>query len=833
MEKIDGTFIDPFSKETYDNTYNYLNEGIYATRLRVAKDIASVEKDKDYWTEKFIYLQEDFKFVPGGRIVSNAGTGLKGTTYINCFVDGFTGEDQDSMEGILSALRRQALILKSEGGYGFCADVMRPRGSFINGIGNDSPGAVKMLDMWDTQSAVITEGSGKAKDHDKGKIKIRKGAQMVTESVTAPDIEEFITAKQTPGRLTKFNMSVLITDEFMDAVKKHKKWDLIFPDYDWNIDVYKKEWDGNIKKWKEKGYPVKVYKTFEDANELWDLITISTYNKNEPGILFLDRMNQLNNLWYCEYLSATNPCGEQILPIGGVCLLGSINLTQFINQNRTDFDYDKLKELIPIAVRFMDNVNDITNVPLEEQKANLKEKRRIGLGIMGYGSALMIMKQRYGSKKALKMTDKLMKFIMNETYRASIMLAKEKGSFPKYDKEKYMTGNFIKNLDQDVLDLMKLYGIRNSHLLSIQPNGNSSIFANVVSGGQEPVFMPEYIRTVSVPICPDFLDVPKNVDFAGKKFISKDAWEWINEGDESLLKVSKNGDTFKFDKSRGLLKEVQCKDYAVRILEEYGEWDSKADWAATITDLSIDEHVNTMLVLSKYIDSAMSKTVNLPNDYPYEDFKNLYMKLYDSKTVKGCTTYRIGTMTEVLASIKKDDKKSNKIEKNNAPKRPVELAHDIHHVSVKGEKWIVLVGLLEGDPFEVFAFKPKMIHIPTTVKTGTLKKVKRGIYNLTCDNGFIIENISENFETDEQESLTRMISTALRHGTDIQFIYEQLNKSNGDITSFNKAIGRSLKKYIKDGSKVKEVCDNCGGVDTLVYQEGCLICRNCGSSVCS
>src|ERR1022692_1631406 len=205
--KINTQFVDDFSKEIYEQTYRYGQEDINQTQLRVAKDLASVEKDPDYWTQEFLWALEDFKFSPGGRITSNAGTGLKGTTYINCFVDGFVGEDRDSMEGILDTLRRQALILKSEGGYGFCADVMRPRGSFINGIGNESPGSVRMLDMWDTQSGVITEGSGKKTTKEKAKGKIRKGAQMVTMSCFHPDIEEFITAKQSSGRLTKFNMS--------------------------------------------------------------------------------------------------------------------------------------------------------------------------------------------------------------------------------------------------------------------------------------------------------------------------------------------------------------------------------------------------------------------------------------------------------------------------------------------------------------------------------------------------------------------------------------------------------------------------------------------------
>lgn len=1232
----DSIFIDEFSKEIYEQTYKFNDETVGETFERMSKSLASVETDYDYWVDKFTDLFDDFKFIPGGRIISNAGTGLKGTTFINCFVDGFTGHDQDSMEGILEALKRQALILKSEGGYGFCADTMRPRGSYVSGIGNESPGAVQMLDMWDTQSAVITAGSGRKSK--KGKQKIRKGAQMVTMSCWHPDIEEFIKSKQTPGRLTKFNMSVLVSDEFMDAVENNKSWSLEFPDHDKYPTEYVNEWDGNLKAWKEKGYTTTIFKTYENANELWDLMMTSTYNRNEPGILFYDTINKLNNLYYNEHITATNPCGEQLLPIGGVCLLGSLNLTQFIDIKNNDWDYDKLEEYIPVAIRFMDNVNDVTNVPLQDQKDNLQNKRRIGLGIMGYGSALMMMKVRYGSQKALELTDKLMNFIMNTGYKASADIAGEKGSFKLYDEEKYLAGNFVSKLEPETIERIRKNGMRNSHVFSIQPTGNTGILANVVSGGLEPIFMPEYMRTSIMPYAPEGLDVPKNVDWSNKSYESSTEWAWIKEGDENLLRTNFNGYNWKFDKSRGLLRETIVKDYAVRFLEARGEWDPNADWAATTTELSIDEHVDSMKILANYIDSAMSKcivkgtlittdkgilpieelsnsyneedtfqdtnddykvldengelknvtkhyyggmkdsyeikfsngfkvqaaythkfktedgwksvldleegdvvfnrnnsidiennyieiespsfkyskkytfpkvldekyakflgmmlsdgtinnnsigivekddnvgqmadtlmkdlfgeevksykdkrndviyhhinsrplsryfknyigenaltkkipndillsnnsvkkafiegltldgyikednnlviyegysediavktsyilnslgydyylgtkkvktgklskisymvkayltdkyiqpieehkyeysttgkkqkqayvneveqynnlpktnddnyfsfrnlrkslksssftrrelldklgieydnnlscvkvtsvdyigkkevydievedthsylinglvshnTVNIPNEFKFEDFKDLYMKLYKTGTVKGGTTYRAGTMTEVLGSVdKKEEVNENKISKTNAPKRPKSLGCDIYHVTAAKQKWVVIVGKLEEDPYEIFAFKPKSIHLPTSVTEGSLVKVKKGVYNLECSNGLIIDNIAEHFETDEQEALTRMISTSLRHGADVQFVVEQLNKSEGTIVSFAKAIGRTLKRYIKDGIESKEACENCGE-QTLVYQEGCFVCTNCGGSKCS
>ena len=834
LKTLKGTkFIDDFSKEIYEQTYEYNKETIDGTFKRVAEDLASIESDKVFWTNQFNWLLEDFKFIPGGRILSNAGTGLKGTTYINCFVDGFTGEDRDSMDGIFDALKRQGKILKSEGGYGFCADTMRPRGSFIFGIGNESPGAVKMLDMWDTQSTVITAGSGRKTTKEKGKIKIRKGAQMVTMSVWHPDIEEFITSKQTAGRLTKFNMSALITDDFMDAVENNKPWKLEFPDYETEPVAYKKEWNGNLKEWKAKGYPVTINKEYDNANQLWDVIMQSTYNRNEPGVLFVDTMNRLNNLYYCEYISATNPCGEQILPTGGVCLLGSLNLAQFVDFENKDFDYEKLAEALPIAVRMLDNVNDVTNVPLEVQKDNLYNKRRIGLGILGYGSALMMMQVRYGSEYAIKITEKLQRFIMNESYRASSKLAKEKGSFPAFDKDKYLAGNFVKNLDPDVIESIATFGIRNSHLLSHQPTGNTSIIGNILSGGQEPIFLPEYIRTSIFPYPPTGLSIPTSIDWGGKSFkCDETKWEWIKEGDEQLLSTTFQGHTWKYDRSRGLLRETVVKDFAVRFLESKGLWNPKAEWAATTTELTIDEHMKTMTVFAKYIDSAMSKTVNLPSDYPFEDFKRLYSTLYKTGTVKGCTTYRAGTMTEVLASLSKanEDTDDNKINKTTAPKRPKSLQCEIHHVTAEGIKWMVIVGLLGEDPYEVFAFKPKAIHLPAKIKTATLTKIKKGRYDLECED-IVIENIRDHFETSEQEALTRIISTALRHGTDIEFIVDQLAKSEGTITSFSKAIGRSLKKYITE-RKLEKTCDNCESKN-VALQEGCHTCMDCGSSKCS
>lgn len=834
-EKFKTHFTNQFSERIYDETYRFhgMDSDINDTLWRVALDIASNEKDIHTWATRFYLIMQDFAFMPGGRITSNAGTGLKGTTYVNCFVSDFGGEDQDSMDGILRALSKQAKILKSEGGYGFCASVMRPSGEFISGIGNSTPGAVRMLDMWDTQSKVITKGSDLNTTNSPAgkKKKIRKGAQMVTLHDWHPDIVEFITAKQSPGRLENFNMSVLISDRFMDAVKNDKPWDLVFPDMHASAqvkDAYVKTWDGNLDKWISLGLPVKIHRSFDSARELWDLIIRSTYNRNEPGVLFVDTINRMNNLKYNEYIMATNPCGEQVLSSNSSCLLSSLNLVNFIDEN--SWDLEKIAVYINVGVRFMDNVVDRTLYPLPEIEKMSKQNRRIGLGVLGYASALYMMKSRYGSKSALKKTDVLMTTIKNEAYRASALLAEEKGYFPSFQKE-YLDSEFVKTLDPDVIKLIEKHGMRNSHLTSIQPTGNSSVYANLVSGGQEPVFSPISVRTVSVVDKPEGLSVPKVINWADKTYSSCNTdWAWVKEGDDNLLSCSHDKDIFKIDRNRGLLKEEVIMDYAVKKLTEMGLWDNKAEWAVSAQNLSIEDHLGTMTMFAKHIDSSASKTINVPNSYPFDDFKEVYLRAWETGVIKGVTTYREGTMASVLATADSQKKAANKIHKTKAPERPKTLPCEIYRVTAEHKKWVVLVGILEEDPFEVFAFKEKELELGSDYESGRLTKVRGGEYKLEYNSDKVIENLKDYFETDAQEALTRIISTALRHGTDVEFIVSQLQKSEGTISSFSKAIARVLKKYVKEAKSIK--CSQCASKN-IGMQEGCFVCRDCGNSKCS
>lgn len=921
----------------------------------------------------------------------------------NCYVSPRRKEDIDSIDGILEDVLNQCQTLKSEGGWGQNFSFIRPRGAFIFGIGVETPGAVKYMEIYDKTSDVITSGSGKKSANKKAKGKIRKGAMMGVIDVWHPDVEEFIRAKQQPGRLTKFNVSVNITDEFMERLNKVQelrekkaleqlieamdKWELRFPDT--QFEKYEDEWDGNLKAWEEKGYPVVVYKVVS-VTDLWNTIMESTYNRAEPGVLFLDRANHFLPLSYAETVVATNPCftgdtmvmtsrgfvrieelvdtghyppsrvlssrepvgghgtdllpytnarctgrrevvkvmlsngmeirctpehlfwtgeryveaqsllgqtlnltsfadvehiiptlssfpsaidqevlrrvglgwspdlafvlgwltgdgwisgdkvglifgkddadalarvteilnswgfqptpsvdkngsstlyvhnkslvaffktlgveqtraagkrvpasifkvhkeliaefldglfsadgsvlslpngnywvsltsaskallndvqllllmfgithhstyfidressfayttvlgeektyvghpyydlrifgkgitafsknvkftierkqqrlvelcakrfkrkdsivtvidvipdgeelvyditvpethnfianglvvhncGEQTLAAGGVCNLGSVNLTQFVRPQRDGFALKQIRKYVRYLVRFLDNINTLSHAPLPEYEASMRKKRRIGIGILGWGSALFMLKVRFGSEKAAQLRDKVMSTIAREAYMASIDLAIEKGKFQYCDPKKHAEGAFVKslNLPEEYMEKLRTTGIRNSSLLSIQPTGNTSILANVVSGGLEPIFMPEYVRTVIVNHLPDEIaDVtPKWYEGEWKE---TEMFKKAKEGDEEILRGEHNGTVYKIDKNRGLTKEVLCQDYGVRWLDERGEWDPDAEWAVTTSNLAVQDHVEDLKGFARWVDSAMSKCV--------------------------------------------------------------------------------------------------------------------------------------------------------------------------------------------------------------------------------
>jgi ribonucleoside-diphosphate reductase alpha chain len=824
----------PISQGVWFGTRKWeTDRDIEDTHSRTASFMAINEgENSEKWAQEYYKLLSPMKLVPAGRIASNAGTGLTGTCLINCFVSGFRGANQDSIGSIYEEVARQAKILKSEGGYGCNFDVLRPRGAYVKGIGVQSPGTVEIMKLWDASSAIITAGSGKSND-GKGKNKIRKGAMMGTLSCWHPSVEEFVTVKTNPaGGLTRFNLSVLVTDNFMDAVKRHKPWVLKFPEVE--HEKYDEEWDGDIFSWEQKGYPVRIWKKYDDASELWDLIMRSNYERAEPGVLFIDRVNKMNNLRYTEKIYTTNPCGEQPLPTGGSCVLSSINLVNYVNESATDYDYDALRQDIPVMLRFLDSVIDMTTYPLPEQEEEAKAKRRIGIGYLGYGSSLYLLKLRYGSPKALRVTKKLASFVTNRLYEASADLAKEKGTFPLYDKKEYMKSEFLNSaLDDIVLSKIKRYGIRNSHVTTNAPTGNSSVLAGNVSSGIEPVVNFSYLRTVNEGTIPSELELPKKIDWDTHTYEVENGWEWVMEEDQYVLTktcpvMSYDGiklkDTvFKIYKERGLCREEEVYDYAY--LKMGDDFDEKAPYAITLYDLSIDDHIKTLAVFAKYVDSAVSKTVNVPNDCSFEDFKKVYIKAYNTGVIKGLTTFRMGTMASVISH-----KGSKRQIPWDIPERPKSLPCHVYNIKVSKENWKVFVGLKEGVPFEVFAGKVEMVDLPKSIKEGSLLRVKSGVYQFEHDGEILIKDLVKVFQNSQHDAMTRLISIPLRFGIPIDFVIEQINKASGSVVDFSKCVMRALKKYLPDGI-ITGKCPECNSDLTLL--EGCAKCLSCGFAKCS
>ncbi|MGB1575732.1 MAG: adenosylcobalamin-dependent ribonucleoside-diphosphate reductase, partial [Paracoccaceae bacterium] len=441
FKEADGTPLDGTVEDTW---------------RRIARALAVVEKDADRWENEFNGALEDFKFLPAGRITAGAGTARK-VTLFNCFV---MGTIPDSMGGIFDMLKEAALTMQQGGGIGYDFSTIRPKGALVTGVAADASGPLSFMDVWDSMCRTIMSAGS------------RRGAMMATMRCDHPDIEDFITAKSDAARLRMFNVSVLVTDPFMEAVKANGSWDLVF--------------DG------------KVYQTVK-ARDLWNKIMRSTYDYAEPGVIFIDRINKANNLGYCETIAATNPCGEQPLPPYGACLLGSINLARLVKdpfEADADLDVDGLSKLVSTAVRMMDNVVDASEFPLPQQAQEAQAKRRIGLGVTGLADALLMTGLRYGSDEAARQTDRWLHAIARAAYLASVELAKEKGAFPLFDADPFLASDAMMQMDEDVRDQIRTHGIRNALLTSIAPTGTISLYAGNVSSGIEPVFAYAYTRKV-------------------------------------------------------------------------------------------------------------------------------------------------------------------------------------------------------------------------------------------------------------------------------------------------------------------------------------------------
>ena len=456
-------FAAPIAEQIWDMKYRFkqadgtpIDNTVEDSWHRIAGALASVESSPEAWEPKFFDALSDFKFLPAGRITAGAGT-ERSVTLFNCFV---MGTIPDSMGGIFDMLKEAALTMQQGGGIGYDFTTIRPKGAKVKGVAADASGPLSFMDVWDAMCRTIMSAGS------------RRGAMMATMRCDHPDILDFITAKRDPARLRMFNVSVLVTDAFMDAVKSDGSWDLVF--------------EGE------------VFQTMK-AMDLWDQIMSSTFEFAEPGVIFIDRINKANNLSYCETIAATNPCGEQPLPPYGACLLGSINMARLVSKpfaKGANLDEAGMADLVATAVRMMDNVVDASRFPLEAQRREAEAKRRIGLGVTGLADALLMVGLRYGSEEAAAQTETWMHQIARAAYLASVELAKEKGSFPLFDVEGYLASGAMQQMDADVRDAIAEHGIRNALLTSIAPTGTISLYAGNVSSGIEPVFAYAYTRKV-------------------------------------------------------------------------------------------------------------------------------------------------------------------------------------------------------------------------------------------------------------------------------------------------------------------------------------------------
>ncbi len=745
-----------------------LDKTIEDSWRRIATALAEPEKEPALWAERFYQALENFRFLPAGRVVAGAGAG-RNVTLFNCFVMGTVPDD---MAGIFTHLREAALTMQQGGGIGYDFSTLRPKGAPVKGVGADASGPLSFMDVWDAMCRTIMSAGH------------RRGAMMATLRCDHPDIEAFIEAKQAPGRLRMFNLSVLATDAFMTAVKEDAPWELKFA-----------------------GTTYKVL----PARELWDKIMRATYAYAEPGIIFIDRINRRNNLWYCEQINSTNPCGEQPLPPYGACLLGSINLASLvINPFEADahLDLEALERLVPLAVRMMDNVVDVSRFPLDQQLEEAKAKRRIGLGVTGLADALIMCGVRYGAAAAVALTEGWMKAIERAAYLASAALAAEKGPFPLFDRDKYLAGETVKGLDEDVRAEIAKHGIRNALLTSIAPTGTISIFADNVSSGLEPVFSFRYTRNVLMP--------------------------------------------------DGTRKEEEVSDYAYRLFHRLkGEATKLPDYFVDAQSLAPGDHLVMQAAVQKYVDSSISKTINLPADIAFESFKDIYLQAYELGC-KGCTTYRPNDVTGAVLAVK-----------NEPPTREPELPlpapaakpTDIYEAG--GVVYMTQpLSRPESLPGQTYKIKwPDGDHAMYITINDVIQDGRRRPFEI-----FINSKNMEHYAW--TVGLTRMISDVFRRGGDVSFVVEEMKAvfdprggawmGGKYVPSLLAAIGDVIEHHMIDigfmparESGPKDIaqrqvanlptggavaarmaqCPKCGEA-SLIRVEGCDQCTSCGYSRC-
>ena len=724
---------------------------------RVAKALAAVERDPAAWEERFAGAMTELKFLPAGRILAGAGS-ERDVTLFNCFVMGRIG---DSMSEIFANLREAALTLQMGGGIGYDFSTLRPRGAVVKGVGADASGPLSFMDVWDSMCRTIMSAGH------------RRGAMMGTLRCDHPDIEDFITAKQESSRLRMFNLSVLVTDAFVEAVREDKDWDLVF-----------------------NGETFRTVK----ARELWDRIMRATYDYAEPGVIFIDRINQMNNLSYAEEIFATNPCGEQPLPPYGACLLGSVNLARLVKrpfEGDAELDLEELERLTRLGVRMLDNAIEVSRFPLPEQAEEAKAKRRIGLGVTGLADALILCGLTYGSREAVAATERWMTVFRDAAYAASVDLATEKGSFPLFDSEKFLTSESVKTLPEDLKQDIARMGIRNGLVTSVAPTGTISLLAGNVSSGLEPVFAFSYRRNILLP-----------------------------------------------DGSR---KQEKVEDYAQQLFHRLkGKEEPLPEAFVDAQRLEPSAHLVMQATVQRYIDSSVSKTINLPADISFDGFKSVYLQAYDMGC-NGRTTYRPNDVTGAVLEVESSPPSSA------ADQEPG-----------------------DGGPYESVVYMSQPLDRPEALPGRTYKlqwpESDHAIYitlNDIVQDGrrrpFEIFINSKNMEHYAWTvALTRMISAVFRRGGDVAFVVEELKAvfdprggawmKGRYLPSLLAAIGEVIEQHmveigflsgpaeigeearravvLGEGAARPAQCPRCGSA-ALIKQEGCDLCTACGHSRCS
>ena len=622
----------------------------YQRVARALADVEETEENKAKWFDKFLWVLRQGA-VPAGRIISNAGARAHkpATSTINCTVSGTVG---DSMDDILGKVHEAGLTLKAGCGIGYDFSTLRPRGAYVSGAGAYTSGPLSFMDIYDKMCFTVSSAGG------------RRGAQMATFDVRHPDVFEFIRAKREDGRLRQFNLSLLITEDFIEAVRNDASWSLAFPVQDKEVDngevdindpeqVIWLDWPSKegFTQNSEGLVACKIYKNVK-ARRLWDAIMASTYDFAEPGFILIDKVNEQNNNWFCEDIRATNPCGEQPLPPYGACLLGSINLTRFVNNPFTDearFDWEKYQDAVSIFTRMLDNVVEINGLPLFKQREEIQYKRRHGMGYLGLGSAMTMLQMSYGSEESLEFTDRVTREMAISGWKTGVELAKEKGPAPIMDDEftvsrdmlrkrpemtadGYSIGDKIKGrvllgkysrymkklatVDKSLVDNIAETGCRFTHHTSIAPTGTISLsLANNASNGIEPSFAHHYSRNV------------------------------IREGKKTKEKV----DVFSYEL---LAYREMINEQAMPFSTE--EENKLPDYFVSADDITPTQHVDVQAAAQKWIDSSISKTANVPTDFPYDDFKDIYLYAHE-KGLKGCTTFRFNPEAFQGVLVKESD----------------------------------------------------------------------------------------------------------------------------------------------------------------------------------